>query len=430
VGAEENGQAQSPLAEIRVKMTPLNERTVSDIDLARQIKLTLQKNIAGAEIRSATSGLMGDVDDDPIQYCVSGNNMDTVLYAANRLFESMSSVKGVMDAKISIEAGNPEITVIPDRDKMASLGISSGSLGLALYNAFNGNTDSKFRAGNNEYDINIRLDRFDRRNTADVENFAVQNATGQIIKLKQFARVEETEGPTQLERRNRAPSVTVKAQAAGRAVGDIGTDIEQVIKNLNLPESVSISYGGDLENQDEGFSSLGMAIIISLLLVYLIMVVLYNSYVYPFVVLFSIPLAVIGAFLALALTMESLNIMTILGLLVLIGLVTKNAILVVDFTNQLKTEGIPLKTALLEATRKRFRPIVMTTLAMIIGMLPIALSQGAGSEWKNGLAWIIIGGLISSMFLTLVIVPLVYYLMDKSLAKFGWDRKKEIVIEE
>jgi HAE1 family hydrophobic/amphiphilic exporter-1 len=142
--------------------------------------------------------------------------------------------------------------------------------------------------------------------------------------------------------------------------------------------------------------------------------------------LFSIPLAIIGAFLALALTMESLNICTILGLLMLVGLVAKNAILVVDFTNQLKAEGMELKTALLEATHKRFRPIVMTTLAMVIGMLPIALAQGAGAEWKNGLAWVIIGGLTSSMFLTLVIVPLVYYLMDKVLAKFGWDRKREI----
>ena len=413
VGAEENGQPQARLAEIRVKMVPYGERSVSDMDLAREVKLALQKRIAGAKFRTATSGLMGDVDDAPIQYYVSGNSMDSVLPAANRLFESMSSVKGVMDAKISVEAGNPEISIFPDRDKMASLGISQGSLGLALYDAFNGNTETKFRDGNNEYDINIRLDRFDRRNIADVENFAVVNASGSPVKLKQFARVEETESPTQLERRNRAPSVTVSCQAAGRPAGDIGADMEQVIADLHFPASIGIDYGGDLENQDDSFGALGTAIVISLLLVYLIMVLLYNSYVYPLVVLFSIPLAIIGAFLAMALTMESLNVFTILGLLMLIGLVAKNAILVVDFANQLKAENIPLKEALLEATRKRFRPIVMTTLAMVAGMLPIALAQGAGAEWKNGLAWVIIGGLLSSMFLTLVVVPLVYYLVEK-----------------
>jgi HAE1 family hydrophobic/amphiphilic exporter-1 len=207
--------------------------------------------------------------------------------------------------------------------------------------------------------------------------------------------------------------------------------MERVIADLNFPESISIDYGGDLENQDEGFGSLGTAIVISLLLVYLIMVLLYNSYVYPLVVLFSIPLAIIGAFLAMALMMESLNVFTILGLLMLIGLVAKNAILVVDFTTQLKASGMELKAALAEATRKRFRPIIMTTLSMVIGMLPVALAQGAGSAWKNGLAWVIIGGLLSSMFLTLVIVPLVYYLMDRVMPRLGRNRKKaELVLKE
>jgi HAE1 family hydrophobic/amphiphilic exporter-1 len=132
----------------------------------------------------------------------------------------------------------------------------------------------------------------------------------------------------------------------------------------------------------------------------------------------------------MALTMESLNVFTILGLLMLIGLVAKNAILVVDFANQLKAEGVPLKEALLEATRKRFRPVVMTTLAMVAGMLPIALAQGAGAEWKNGLAWVLIGGLLSSMFLTLVIVPLVYYLMDRGMGKFGMNGNRQIEIKE
>ncbi|MDR1119645.1 MAG: efflux RND transporter permease subunit, partial [Dysgonamonadaceae bacterium] len=430
VGAEKNGQPQAHLAEIRVKMVPQSERKISDTDLAREMKLVLQKRIAGAKITTATSGLLGDVDDDPIQYFVMGNSMDSVLFAANRLLESMSAVKGVMDAKTSIEAGNPEISIIPDRNKMASLGIMLGTLGLELYNAFNGNTDAKFRDGNNEYDINIRLDRFDRRSSADVENFAVINASGNPVKLKQFAKVESTESPTQLERRNRAPSVTVSCQVAGRPSGDVGTDMEQVIADLNFPESISIDYGGDLENQDEGFGSLGMAILISLLLVYLIMVLLYNSYVYPFVVLFSIPLAIIGAFWAMALTMESLNIFTILGLLMLIGLVAQNAILVVDFTNQIKSTGMELKAALMEATRKRFRPIIMTALSMVIGMLPVALAQGAGSAWKNGLAWVIIGGLLSSMFLTLIVVPLVYYLMDRVIIRLGWNKKKNIEIKE
>jgi HAE1 family hydrophobic/amphiphilic exporter-1 len=381
------------------------------------MKLTLQRYLADAKVTSATTGLMGDVDDAPLQLFVSGQNQDTVMNVAGRIIERISSIKGVMDAKLLVETGDPEIRIIPDCAKMAVLGVPFDALGNALFTAFSGNTDAKFRQTDNDYDINVRLDRFDRKNIADIENFSLQNISGQQVKLKQFAIIEESEGSSRLERRNRAPAVTVSSQAAGRPTGDIGEDIKQAIQELNLPPSVKIEYGGDMENQDEGFGSLGAALLISIVLVYLIMVLLYNNYVYPLVVLFSIPLAMIGALFALGLTMQSLNIFTILGIIMLVGLVAKNAILVVDFTNQLKVEGMELKAALLEATRKRFRPIIMTTLAIIIGMLPIALAQGASAEWKNGLAWAVIGGLISSTILTLVIIPLVYYGFDRVMKK-------------
>lgn len=159
------------------------------------------------------------------------------------------------------------------------------------------------------------------------------------------------------------------------------------------------------------------------------MVLLYNDYIYPFAVLFSLPLAVIGALFAMALAMENISIFTLLGMIMLIGLVAKNAILVVDFANQLLSQGVDVKDALLEATQKRFRPIIMTVLSTIIGMLPIALAQGAGADWKNGLAWVLIGGLTSSSILTLVIVPLVYYLLNRVMDKLGI-RKRIVKIED
>ena len=184
-----------------------------------------------------------------------------------------------------------------------------------------------------------------------------------------------------------------------------------------------------MENQSEGFGTLGVALLIAIVLVYLIMVALYDSFVYPFVVLFSIPLSIIGALLALALTNNSLNIFTILGLIMLIGLVAKNAIILVDFTNQRKKEGESTFNALIQANHARLRPILMTTIAMVIGMLPIALASGAGAEWKNGLAWVIIGGLISSLFLTLIVVPVMYAIFDKLIARFNKNKKKESIEE-
>ncbi|MDR2813364.1 MAG: efflux RND transporter permease subunit [Prevotellaceae bacterium] len=429
VGASENGQAQSYLSEIQVKMVPRDRRNITSIDLSREVKLTLQGKLAGVKVTSATTDIMGVADQAPIQLFVTGQNQDTVMAVARQILDRMATVKGVMDAKLSVETGDSEIRIIPDRAKMSMLGVPFDALGNALFTAFSGNTDAKFRQQDNEYDINVRLDRFDRKNFSDIENFSVQNVSGQQVRLKQLAAIEESVGASRLERRNRAPSVAVGSQAAGRPTGDIGADVQQAIEELRLPPSVSIEYGGEMESQSEGFGTLGMALLISIVLVYLIMVALYNSYIYPLVVLFSIPLAMIGALFALGLAMQSLNVFTILGIIMLVGLVAKNAILVVDFTNQLKADGMELKAALLEATHKRFRPIIMTTLTTIVGMAPIALAKGAGAEWKNGLAWVVIGGLASSMILTLVIVPLVYYGFDRIGEKWG-GKKKAVKVSE
>src|SRR5690554_7169049 len=180
--------------------------------------------------------------------------------------------------------------------------------------------------------------------------------------------------------------------------------------------------------QQEGFGTLGIALLAAILLVYLVMVALYNSYVHPFVVLFSIPLALIGVMIILALINNSINIFTILGMIMLIGLVAKNAILIVDFTNIRRAAGEDINTALIQANHARLRPILMTTIAMVFGMVPIAIASGAAAELNNGLALVIIGGLISSLFLTLIIVPVVYSIFDGLIRRFG--KKEEINYEE
>jgi HAE1 family hydrophobic/amphiphilic exporter-1 len=430
VGAEENGQPQARLADLRVKMIPHNKRTISTSDFSRNVKHFLQQHIPGAQIWVAMTDLMGNIDEAPVQYHITGHPIDSVRTAANLILGSIKSVKGIVDPKLSAEESNPEISIIPYRDKMSAMGIPFEALGRTLNNAFSGNNDAMFRQDEYEYDINIRLDNFDRRHTADVENLTLINTSGEAVKLKQFAHIEETNAPGILERRNRSVCVTLNSQVGGRPTGDIGQDVSQLINSLDLPENITVIPGGELEMQDESFGTMGVALIISILLVYLIMVLLYNNYIYPFVVLISIPLAIIGALLALALTMDTLNLFTLLGLLALIGLVAKNAIILVDFTNQSKEKGMELKAALIEATRQRFRPILMTTAATVIGMLPIALATGAGAEWKNGLAWVMIGGLISSMFLTLIVVPVVYYVMDRVLAKLRLNKKQIIEIKE
>ena len=188
----------------------------------------------------------------------------------------------------------------------------------------------------------------------------------------------------------------------------------KLLNETKLPTGVDYVLDGDLKYQSQAFGSLFLAILIAIVLVYLVMVALYESYLHPFVVLFSIPLSIIGALFALAMAQETINIFTMLGVIMLIGIVTKNAILVVDFINTLRSQGMNLVKASVVAVKLRIRPILMTALSTVIGMLPIAISSGAGSEWKNGLGWALIGGMTSSMLLSLVIVPVVYIIVESA----------------
>ncbi|MFT3675432.1 MAG: efflux RND transporter permease subunit [Chitinophagaceae bacterium] len=427
-------QSTAYKAEINVQMVPKTEREDEANIYAVKTKRELQKILVGAKVKTVPVSILGTAEQAPLALVVTGPELDSVMHFANSAMAELRKVPGATEMRLSVEAGNPEINVQVDRDKMASLGLSLATVGSTMQTAFSGNTDGKFRQGEYEYDINIRYEKFNRQSIADVSNLLFINDKGEQVRLSQFAAIKESSGPSRLERRDKSTSVTIEAQSVGRPSGTVATEWQAMFEKLPRPAGVSYVWSGDMENQSEGFGSMGIALLAAIVLVYLIMVALYNSFVYPFVVLFSIPLAIIGAFLALALTNNSLNLFTILGLIMLIGLVAKNAIILVDFTNQRKAEGASTYQALINANHARLRPILMTTIAMVIGMLPIAIAKGAGAEWKNGLAWVIIGGLISSLFLTLVVVPVMYAVFDKIVARFNRNKKNksmdELMVEE
>ncbi|MCB9081691.1 MAG: efflux RND transporter permease subunit [Lewinellaceae bacterium] len=407
------GTSLSNTAELQVKLTPAEQRDISTDFYARNMKNELEMRLPGTKVTSSPVSFFGGADQEPIQVIVSSADLDEAKIYGDSVLNWLRNTPGAMEAKLSYEVGNPEILVEVDRARMAELGLDLGTVGATMQTAFSGNTDTKFRDGNSEYDINIRLDEFDRRNADDVRNLTFINQQGQLVKLTQFAKITPTTGPSILERKDRIPAVTVSSKVLGRQSGDIGADLQAKIAQNPPPAGVAIAYDGDLKAQEESFGSLGLAFLASIIFVYLIMVALYDSWVSPFVVLFSIPVAMVGAFLSMALSMSTLDIFSILGIIMLVGLVGKNAILLVDFANQRKREGYRLIRAILEAGALRLRPIIMTTIAMVIGMLPIALATGPGAEWKNGLAWALIGGLTSSMLLTLVVVPIIYLMMER-----------------
>lgn len=416
-------QATAYKAEIDVKMIEQSERTDDASVYAAKMKRQLERVLVGAKVKTVPVGIMGTAEDAKLGLIVTGPNVESAMKFAKLAEAELRKIPGTTEIKLTVEDGNPEINVQVDRDKMAALGLNLQTVGMTMQTAYSGNTDGKFRAGEYEYDINIKYNAFDRKNIDDVSNLIFINDLGQQIKLSQFATITEGSGPSKLERRDKTASVTVQGQNIGVPAGTIVTQWEEKLQKLEKPTGVSYIWGGDQENQSEGFGTLGIALLAAIILVYLVMVGLYDSFVHPFVVLFAIPLSFIGAMLALALTNNSLNIFTILGIIMLIGLVCKNAIMLVDYTNQRRAAGESIRTALIQANHARLRPILMTTIAMVFGMLPIALASGAGAEWKNGLAWVIIGGLISSLFLTLIIVPVIYEIMEKIVAKFSKGEK-------
>ena len=410
---------------ITVKMVDKDKRNISVQDCANLTKEKIMSQIPGVRVRASVTTLGGGIE--PIQLIVQGTDYDKVLETAAMVMDVVRRTPGTSDAKYSIDDPRQEVQVKLDREKMSALGLSVSDVGMTLRTALNGNDDSKYTENNTEYKIRIGVDNFDRTKSDDVAKLTFINKKGELIELKQFAEIGYGLGSSALERTDRISSIAIKSMVVGRPSGTVGAEIEDALVG-KIPDGINIKRGGMMEQQSSAFGSLGFAFIAAIVLIYLIMVVLYNSLTDPLIVLFSIPLAMIGAFLALALTRHNLDIFSIIGLIVLIGLVAKNAILLVDFTNKIRKEdGLSTFNALIEAGKDRLRPILMTTFAMIFGMLPIALASGDGAEMKNGMGWVIIGGLASSMLLTLVVVPVVYYIFDRFAVKKSARRRKKLV---
>lgn len=396
------------LAELDVKLKKQKEDTESYITRVRK---PLSDYLVDAKVNIFSVSLTGTASKAAVEYVITGNNSDSVMLFAEQALTILGTVPGVMQQELSVENATPEITVTVDRDKMSELALSLDNVGMLMQMNFQGNNQLKYTQDNYEYDINIRADRVYRQQTDDVANLTFINGRGESVKLAQFADISLGTGPSRLERFNRNSSVTLRSQAYGVPAGAISKQFFNKLDNIHKPKGIRIETIGDMKKMSDSMDVLTTALMLSLLLIYLSMVLLYNNWTDPLVVMFSIPLSVVGAILALALTNTAMSIYAMLGLVMLVGLVAKNAILLVDFANDARREGKNMNEALIQAVQIRTRPILMTALSTMIGMLPVALSKGSGAELRNGMAWVIIGGMAMSTFLTLIVVPTVYKIM-------------------
>ncbi len=403
---------QSNLGQVQVKLIDKRKRARSTQAVMMAIK-NQTAGIPGLKTSFNTISMWGAANESPVQIEVIGSDLEQVVRFSESVADIIARTKGTADVTTSWEEGKPEIKIEIDREKSTRMGLTLAEVGLAVRTAIEGDIPTKYQEGETEYDVRVVLNRSDRSRTRDVGNISLVNHYGQPVRLSQIATIYLGKGPSEIQRKDRERLVTVGANLSGEVpLGQVTEAIEREITASGVPAGVQVFYGGDSENMRDMFSDMTLALSLAILFVYIIMVSLFESYVHPFTIMFSLPVALVGAFAGLALTGATLNMFSMIGIVMLMGLVTKNAILLVDFTNTLRERGLTTYDALLEAGKTRLRPIVMTTATMICGMMPLALALGAGSEMRQGMAIVVVSGLLSSTLLTLLLVPVIYSYVD------------------
>ena len=378
------------------------------------------KDIPGASlIRVQTTGGVGSAQ--PIQVRVTGDDLAVVKDLAARVEDMTRTTPGATGVTNSSTTGNPEVRLIVDRHKLADFGISAQQIGVALRTAVEGTTVTKFRPADGD-EIDVRLiaadaTRADLTAIGDIPITTMRNGQPVQIKLSQVTTQETVGGPTSLDRRNRQRVAVVGANLVGTTpLNDVTNPLNARIDELRasgaIPQGYTVQLGGQATEQADAFGQLLLALGLSVLLMYMLLVALYESLVYPFVTMFALPVSVVGAFIALAATGNTMNLLVMIGMIVLMGLVGKNGILLVDYTNTLRQRGLSRDEALLEAGPTRLRPIIMTSASLVIGLLPLAAKIGEGSELWSGIGVAIIGGMLSSTLLSLIVVPTMYTFFD------------------
>ncbi len=413
VGYDTRNGATTNKTEIYVSLVPRDKRRTSSVDVGLSVEKAIRR-IPGVKVQVVQSGLIDSgASESPVEYIVLGPDYDENLKVANEWADLLRKVKGTGEVRISVGNGKPEIQVQIDHTKLAELGLSLDTVGLSLRTALTGDDTLYYSENGVEYPIKIVLDSFDRTNTDQVGNLCFTNEAGQQIKLSQFASIRQAYGATALTRIDRQSSITVSSQAIGRPIGDIDKDVRALAAGLAIPSEVKVHASGDLEIQGDTFGSLGVALLLSVILIYSTLAILFNSFSYPLSVMFSLPFAMIGGFFALALTDQTLNLFSIMSMILLMGLSSKNAILLVDraITNH-DERDMTYAEAFKEAVATRIRPIFMTTLTTIFGMLPIALGLGSAGEMKQAMGVVFIGGLTFSLIVTMIIVPVAFLSVD------------------
>lgn len=364
-----------------------------------------------AQIKFSEQGFSFSSGSD-LEVKISGDSLDELENIANRILILLAEVEGVYDLKSSVEDVRPELHVNIDREKANLYGLTTAQIASTVHDALLGRVASIYQEKGKQIDIRIRLEEEDRNSIEEVKNILISSSTGLQISLKEIAEVTVDSGPKGIDRKNQQRVVNVSANISDRFLGKVIQDAQQQLDKLALPEDYRYEFVGENREMQESFTELALALVLSILLVYMIIAAQFESLLMPLAVMFSVPFSLIGVILALLLTDKSLNVLSFIGIIMLVGIVVNNSIVLIDYINKLRQRGMERKEAIILGGKTRLRPILMTMFTTVLALVPMALGVGEGSELRAPMAITIIGGLTSSTFLSLIIVPIFYTFLD------------------
>ncbi len=374
------------------------------------------KEIPGLKVRIASTAgytAFAGLGGTNLNIEIYGEDLEEARRLTNKIINALETIPYLVDLKGSLEEAEPEIQFVIDRNKAMMYGLTPYQIGFALRTKFVGEIATQYRIGGKEYDIILKLKREDIDNIKNIENIFVNSQFGQVL-LKDIAEIKMGKAPTVIEHKNTQRVATITANVVGQSLGKVAMKAKNIIDKIEKPAGFNVKVSGAYEEMVKSYRDLAFAVIIAIILVYMVMAAQFESFLYPFIIMFTIPLAIIGIIFILLITHTTFSLISGIGLLVLVGIVVNNGIVYVDYVNQLRREEkLELKEAVIKGCRIRMRPILMTALTTIFGLLPLALRIGEGSELWSPLGISVIGGLTFSTFLTLVFIPVLYYLFSK-----------------
>ncbi|MCF7810717.1 efflux RND transporter permease subunit [bacterium] len=399
------------LGMIVVQMVNKKDRPINTAAFIDEMRLKLT-DIPDAKIIIRETEPMGGGGESDLQVEITGQDIKYLNSIVDSMMTYMEDIGGLINISSSWKLGKPELRLTPDSDKFADRGFSTGSVGMTLRNLIEGEVASKFREEGEEYDIRVQLDDSEIKSESDVGDIYIPAGKNQVL-LSEVANIKFAEGPASIAHKDKQRMVVVSADVANGTIGEKLNVIKKRLEGLKLKTGYHINFGGEAEMMGEAFGELFKALFLAIILTYMLLAAILESYKHPFTIMLTLPLGLIGVILALFITNNSISMLSLMAMVMLVGIVVNNGILLIDYTNKLRSEGMGLEEAIIEACPIRLRPIIMMNIATALGMTPLAFGLGAGGEMRAPMAIVAIGGLMTSVIFTMYVIPVIYRLFEK-----------------